>query len=134
MSDITVLERPDDATEIRSLPHDSLTSPAGGSVVAEDLDVVDATADKPMGIIPEAIPSSNPPEMVDIYGNGALLELTSSELTSTQSAGTAIYSDGSGGYQTTEPTADAWRLGHIEQAEDGTDSRILRVDIEKVEA
>lgn len=117
---------------IHAVSHDDLTSPQEADVVAVDQDVVAANADQPWGIIVDEIPTDNPPELITIYGDGAQIDLQ--DAISDQSVGTEIYSDGSGGYTTTEPTADGWKVGYIEGDEDGGNSSWLRVRIEKVEA
>lgn len=127
-----VLEMPPDQ-EIHSVHHDDLTTPDVGTVVGIGGDSISSTSEEPKGILVDEVPSDNPPEMRDVYGNGALLDLEGA-LSSAQSVGTEIFSDGNGGFQTSEPTADAWRVGYIDGDEDGGNSKVLRVSIMKVEA
>lgn len=101
--------------QVESVPRGSLNE---GDLVAQDGTIIDAAAERPMGIIADEEPSENAPEMVDAYGDGTLFEDDALDTTSI-SVDDIIWSDGDGTYSATDPApaagSHAWAVGVVRE-------------------
>lgn len=120
-------------------PHNALsteryTGIANGDVVdtTQTPQKVAAAANRPKGIVVDAIPTDNPPQMVRLAVSGDIIEDTG--LTS-QTEGALIWSDGDGTYSVTQPAAAGsnknWSLGYVKHS-DAT-STIIYLDFQLVQ-
>lgn len=102
-----------------------------GAVIDTDGDaLVAAVADRPGGIMVDAVPTDNPPRFYRLAVTGDVIFDTA--LTS-QTEGAIIWSDGDGTYSTTKPTAGAadtlrWMLGYITSSD--ASGSYIAVDIQ----
>lgn len=107
--------------QVESVPRGTLSE---GDLVGQDGTIIDAAAERPMGIIADPEPSENPPEMVDAHGEGTIIE---DDAFDGVAVDTIVWSDGDGTYSTTDPApvagAHAWALGVVREIDtQGTDT------------
>lgn len=105
------------------------TGAAAGDLVKTDAKVAAAT-DKPLGFLVDDIRTTNPPDMLDAHGDGAIIDLTG--ILTAGAVGATVYSDGDGTVSTTQPSGVCYIVGHIYGDEDGSTSCLLEVGIAKV--
>jgi hypothetical protein len=104
--------RPHDAKVVNS----GVASLVNGAVIDTDGDaLVAAVADRPGGIMVDAIPTDNPPRFYRLAVSGDVIH---DDALTSQTEGAIIWSDGDGTYSVTKPTAGAadtlrWMLGYI---------------------
>lgn len=107
---------------------------AAGDLAKDDAKVA-AIGDRPLGFIVDDIRTDNPPPMLDVHGNGAIIDLTG--FLTAAAPGTVVYSDGDGTISSVRPAGVAgtmiWVVGTIYPDEDGGNSSFLSVDIQNIE-
>lgn len=108
-----------------------VSSLANGSVVGSDGDALVATvAERPGGVMVDAILTDNPPRFYRLAVSGDLIH---DDALTSQTEGALIWSDGDGTYSTTQPTAGAadtlrWMLGYITSSD--ANGTYIRLDIQ----
>ena len=104
--------RPLDAKVVNS----AVSNVANGVVIDTDGDaLIAAVADRPGGIVVDAIPTDGKPRFYRLATSGDMIH---DDALTSQTEGVLIWSDGDGTYSVTKPTAGAadtmrWTLGYI---------------------
>jgi hypothetical protein len=114
--------------KVRGVPRNTNQDPANDKVaVISDGSLQSSLTERPTGFVVDEEPTDNPPEMVDTYGDGTLLEDNGASFT----ADSPVWFDGSGGIQDSEPAATSGDV--IFQAGYALTSTLIMVDIDAVE-
>lgn len=87
--------------QVHSIPR--YAGAAAGDLVSADGAKVDAIGDTLLGMLVDEVPATNPPEMLDVYGEGSIVEDDALAMTK----GGLVYSDGDGTWSQTEPAGAA---------------------------
>lgn len=110
------------------------TNAAAGDLVKTDA-IVAAATDRPLGFIIDDVVTDNPPQMLNIYGNGTVIDLTGATgAPAAQNPGVVIWSAGDGTVSTTKPTPGVgsmrYKVGYIVADLDASTSLHMMVDIQ----
>lgn len=106
---------------------------AAGDLAKEDAKVA-ASTDFPRGFVVDDVPTTNPPEILNLYGDGSIIDITGATgAPAAQNVGVVLWSDGDGTISTTKPTPGIgsmrYKVGTIVGDENGSTSLFLLVDI-----
>lgn len=109
----------------------AVSNVANGKVIDTDGDsLIASVSDRPGGIVVDAIPTDLPPRYLRLAVTGDVIH---DDALTNQTEGALIWSDGSGGYTVSKPTAGAadslrWMLGYITASDAG--GSYIAVDIQ----